>query len=540
MRNSVNGVGTLGIVRDTKPQLLPYNVWSDGRNVRFTKNRCYGMGGVVAGLATAKTGLLNVGIVNSPTQDYTIYTTGTKVYSWDGSTEHDITRTVGGDYSEDADNLFNIQSFNGFGVLNNNGVDTPQLWNPTAGGSTDLVALTNWNANWLTKRLRPFKAFLVAMNMTESSTLYPHKLRWSHPAEAGAVPSSWDETDATKDAGEFNFPDTEYGELVDGLELGNRFFIYKEGSIWAMSFVSGAAIFDLDPLVRSIGLQVPRSLVEIPNYKGSQPVHFFAGDESFYIMDGIRPIPVFEEVFEKEILALRDPTHYKTRSFTAVNPRHEEVWFCIPESGAEYATLAFCLNYVNGTYSIRELSGATKIISGFGVQFSQSTAVAELPYSDETLFSDDTGFADVENLPGVSVILEASPNNEMFYYLETGALDYDETPFVRYVERVGMATVQADPRRPESLREDYNVRKQVDRFTPKIVTGSAQVYVGRQETEMDPVAYLDPVVVDSSVHSQYLSTPLSGRFIAFKWESLGEDDFAIAGFDYNVEILGEW
>lgn len=537
-RNTVTDVGIAGIIRDIKPQLLPPSVWSDGRNVRFKKTKVYGMGGVEAVLGSTVTNLLNVGLISSAVTKYTIYTTGGKVFSYDGVSTFDITRAVGGDYSEDGDNLFDINVSNGIGLLNN-GIDLPQQWDPSV-GSNLLTALANWDTNWTAQKIVPFKALLVALNMTESASPLPHKMRWSHPAEPGAVPSTWDETDATKEAGEFSFPDTDKGELVNGRQMGETLYVYKEGSIWAVTYVGGNAILAARRLTEDIGISVPRSLVNLPFTKSGRRFQFFAGDENFFMNDGVTVTPVFEEIFRDEILTLRDATNYKSRSFSVVNYAENELWYCIPESGADYATLAICINYANNTYTLRELSGAANIVAGIGVDAVGAAALSDLPFSDDTFFSDDTGFFNQEVVPGRSVVIEASPSNEQLYYLDTGSLDYDGGAYPRYVRRQSIPTIKNDSRNPDATIVDYSKRQSVSSIVPKLYGGSARVKVGIQERENTPVSWVVDEVINTGVYRHDLSQPVSGRFISFEFSNVGSADFEIGGFDYEIDVLGEF
>lgn len=534
-RNIVHGVGTAGIVKDTKPELLPHNVWSDGRNVRFESNKFERMGGVVDFLDTDLPGLLSCGFVNSPTENFILYSTGGEVYSYDGVTTSEITKAAT-TYNETFTHVFDIQSFNGFGLLNQVG-DVPQLWDPSDGTNL-LVNLPNWDTDWRCYYLRQFKSFLIALNIIDGTDLYPHKMKWSAPAGPGAVPSTWDASDPTNEAGEFDFADTQHGELTGGLELGEQFLVYKQRAIWTFSYVGGIDILSRTPLVKGVGLYVPRSLVEIPNYKGERTVHFFAGEHNFYITDGVSVTPVFEEVFTEYVSDVASFTRYVLGAYSVVYPTQNEVWFCVPQQGDTYATIAFVMNYVNGTYTIRTLSGASNIVSGYGAEYSAAIP-ADLPYSDGTHFSDETGFENFETGKPINVLLEASGVNERLYHLDYGTADYDGGFFEAYLERTGLPTVQTDPRRPESTILDYDRRKLINWFTTKLFDGSsAAVEVGAQEVENADVYWIDPIVVDTSITRQYLPDPLSGRLMAFRVSSVGDEPFKVGGLDYNVELLG--
>ena len=111
-------------------------------------------------------------------------------------THSDITRAAG-DYTGAATDKWNGGVLGGIPVITN-GVDAPQSWSPVS-ASQQLIDLPNWPANTSCRIIRPFKNFLVAFNITLSSTVSPYKIKWSNPADPGSVPSSWDHPDATKD-----------------------------------------------------------------------------------------------------------------------------------------------------------------------------------------------------------------------------------------------------------------------------------------------------------------------------------------------------
>jgi hypothetical protein len=505
--------------------------------MRFEPNKVKLMGGVQR--ARQKEGLLSAGILSSPIDNFLIYSTGGKVYAWDGTSEFDITRETGGDYSDTIDNLFEVLGYNGFGVLNN-GVDLPQQWGATL-LSGSMTTLANWDTSWIAKKIRPFKAFLIALNMTEDGIPYPHKMRWSHPAEPGAVPSSWDPADSTREAGVFDFADVDKGIIVDGRELGDRFYVYKEGSIWVFDYVGGVQIFSRRNIVDNIGIRVSRSLVNIPTFGNARaPVQFFVGDQNFYVMDGLRPIPVWDNVFRNEILSVVNLDNWESRAFSVVNYRENEIWFCVPEVGEEYCTLAFVLNYVNGTSTIRELSGASSVVSGIGFFNSSQSLEDIIPFSDNTYFSDETGFFNTVVKPGSSVILEASPVEEAMFYLDLGAVDYDGNPYTGYVEREAIATIKNDSRNEKADIVDYNKRKMVHSLTPKLYEGAAGVKVGVQESDEEEILWYDMGEIDPLEYKFFFMEPPSGRFISFQFYSLPGVPFSMAGFDYEVSVLGEF
>jgi hypothetical protein len=75
----------------------------------------------------------------------------------------------------------------------------------------------------------------------EGGTPYPFMVKWSNLAVPGALPSTWNEADATQDAGEFDLAEGQ-DPIVDGLGLKDSFIVYKESSTWALDYIGGAFV----------------------------------------------------------------------------------------------------------------------------------------------------------------------------------------------------------------------------------------------------------------------------------------------------------
>jgi hypothetical protein len=104
-----------------------------------------------------------------------------------------------------------------------------------------------WNANWRAVALRSYKSFLIALNVTKAGVNFPSLVKWSDVAANNAAPTTWDETDTTKLAGE-NPLSQARTPIVDGGPLGDNFIIYTHDEVWKMSLVGGRFIFDFQRL----------------------------------------------------------------------------------------------------------------------------------------------------------------------------------------------------------------------------------------------------------------------------------------------------
>jgi len=201
----VRNAGKYGVVQDLKPWELPPEAWSRGNNVRPVEGAMEKIMGVSSsGLGTPIEKPMYLLAYRNAGTFFWIYASTGKISVTDGMTHKDITRTSGGDYSATLTTQWTGQVFGGIPILNNQS-DDPQQWSGDFGTPTKFEALSNWPANTKCKALRGFKQFLIAMNVSKGATDYPRMVKWSTAASANAVPSSWDETDAANDAGEFEF-----------------------------------------------------------------------------------------------------------------------------------------------------------------------------------------------------------------------------------------------------------------------------------------------------------------------------------------------
>jgi hypothetical protein len=259
----LSGLGDVGIIKDLTPESVgsvPLGAWTDGKNVSFID------GAVMKGPGrsvefTPDIEPYGVFHVSGPDTAYVVCTGLAKIYAYIlAGASGDITRAAGGDYVGGQDDRWQYADFNGVPIFNN-GKDIPQAWT-TVGVGSKLVDLANWPSGMTAKALRGYKSHLVALNVFKGGVSYPRMVKWSHAADPGVVPNSWNEADPTKDAGEtFLVPGDD--ALVDGLALGGAFVIYGENSMWSMHYVGGMFIFGFNELSKAAGLVGPDALCEI-------------------------------------------------------------------------------------------------------------------------------------------------------------------------------------------------------------------------------------------------------------------------------------
>lgn len=529
-RIPVNLVGKIGIVRSTDiaVHMLPLEAWSDGQNVRFQNNKVVKFPGHSQVLGTP--GVAPYWNIAVPTNanDFWIYGGLLKLYVVDQNSSHtDLTRTVGGDYSTDLTALWNGGVLGGIAVVNN-GIDVPQFWaNPDP--ATKMANLTNWPSTHRCKIIRPFKNFLVAGNITKGSINYPHMIRWSHPADPGAVPSSWDETDATKDTGEVELTDVQSGVVRDMLELNDIMMIYKDGAIHGMSHIGGSNIFRFFGISSVAGILAEKCVVPLPNNAG----HFVATGDDLGICDGRSFESVVDERWRKFITKNINQQYFR-RSFCVANHAEKSMWFCFPTSGFDRPNLIMEYNLVDKSIGVRDLSGISYIASGRLNEGTPSETYDTITDVFDVLLNT---FDAQEQASFVRRLIGAGYLNTKLFRLDD-TTQFDGANATSFVARSGIAALGV--KKDGTVILDYKKRRMITRLYPRMTGGPVNIYIGAHESALSNPTYANAISFDpNTMEFVEPDPPVSGRFCAVKFESLGSSSWELEGYDIEVADLGE-
>lgn len=343
----ITGLDQLGFVQDVKPYTLPPNAWSDVRNVRFIDDSVYptyghaGVLGVPQIVPYYVHGTLDVGLA-----PLFAYCGLAKAWATDGTTHVDITRLAGGDYAATENDLWSAVEFGGISIFNN-GVDVPQAWIGRQ-ISQPLVNLANWPANTTAKIVRAYRRFLFAFDVTVSGTRFPTLAKWSHEADPGTVPSTWDPADETKDAGEYPLIDTA-GEVLEALPLGDVMCVYKSDAMYLARYIGGTFVFDLPLQFRDFGILSQRCVGEW------QKKHIVLSNASdLFISDGFQYKPILERRMRRWLGSRIDSAN-AFKSFVVINHVENEAWVCFPENGSTLPSIALIVNLNTGAAAPRDL-----------------------------------------------------------------------------------------------------------------------------------------------------------------------------------------
>lgn len=513
-------------MRDKRPHELPLAAWSDGLNVRFGQDGAERIAGYKQVYDPPSIPPYHLLYVQVPAGPLWLYPGLAKAYATDGNTHANVTRQSVGvdvDYSATVDLNWTSSVLGGVAVLNN-GVDAPQQWLVPALANR-LANLSNWPASTTCGALRAFKNFLVALDVTESGTRYPQMVRWSHPADPGGVPASWDYSDPTLDAGRIELKETS-DYCVDCATLRDINVIYKEFSTWGMQFIGGIELFRFYKIFDNIGAMTRRCAAE-----------FFSGQHAVLTLDdlvrhdGQNATSLLDRRWRKALFNDLDRSKY-TRSFVAVDYPNDEVWVCYVPNGATLCSRALVWNFRDDKLSFRELPSVAHIATG-AVDF--TGIVSNTWDSDSGSWDSDTTYWDFSSYdPTTRRLLMAGAGSTHLFGSPFSTAANGAT-FSAFLERKGLGF----PLRTDGP-PDITTVKQVRRIWPHVEGENGQTlqfYVGGQEdVDAEPV-YTGPYdfVIGETRHVDCLVT---SRLHALKVMSVANFDWRLTGYEVDVIARG--
>jgi len=509
----VKQVGQYGVIRDLSQPELPINAWTDCKNIRFLDGfawQFYGHGEIYASPSVTPYHVLPLTVAGV---SYWLYAGAAKIYTVTGSTHTNITRqtaSVDVDYAATR-NSWTSTVLGGIPVLNN-GVDAPQQWLLTG----KCTAVTAWPASTTCASMRAFKNVLVALDVTKSGTRYPYLVKWSHPADPGAMPSTWDHTDATKDAGEFDLSDG-YGYIIDGLALRDSFMIYKTDGVFRLDYTGGAFVYRNNKVLGMSGAMNKNCITELDG------IHFVLTGSDVVVHDGQTATSVLDKQTRRYLFQNID-SDYAYLAFVFKNPYLNEVFVCYPEPGNTSCNKAMVWNWKDKTISFREMPNVIHATNGILSNGLSQTFDADTGSFD----SDITLFNAGEYTPANARVVLASADTKL-YQLDSSAT-FNGTAIDAYVERRGL---HFDA--PDKIKTVRGIRPRITGTTGATVL----IYVGAStEPYGDPV-YQAAVswTIGTSVSADVFCT---GRYIAIKFGSGTATQWRLDSYDIDVVTGGAW
>lgn len=512
----IGAVGQKGVVKDLSSAELPPNIWTDALNIRFLDGyayQSYGHGQVYGTLSAAPQHIVPVTIAGAR---YWIYATAAGTYcvtiTGGAAVETDLTHATP---RTGVVNQWTSTVLSGIPILNVGDTSkVPMSWDLNT--ANNFVDLANWPAGYYCKSLRAYKNSLVALNVTIAGTNYPYMVLWSHPADPGSVPASWDTTDATKDAGKLDC--AEGGDaIMDGLQLRDSFMIYKESSVWRMDYTGGPFVYRFSKVLGISGALNRNCIVEIDGQ------HLVLTGSDVMVHDGQQANSVLDKATRRWLFQNID-TSYANLCFVARNPFFNECWICFPAIGATSCNRAMIWNYRDSTVSFRSLPNVNHINFGpVDNGLSDTWASDSAPWaSDLTLWNGP------DYVPSTTRLMAASADTKLF--LMDASAAFDGAIADAYLERHGL-TFDA----PESLKLVKGVRAQITGN----VGDTVLIYVGAADDPYEEPTYGAAMTYTIGTTIQ-CDCFVTGRYIAIKFATGSAYQWRLDSYSVDVELAGAY
>ena len=546
----INDLTSIGVVQDEPGYQLPPEAWTIGNNMRVLDNgmrRLFGWtpifnSAVIGGDYAAENALdlyvdetgnniyvtevLQPGLsaapyflmyVSSVAQPWWLWASLTDVFVWNGATNTNISSAPGA-YNANDSKSWNGTIFGGTPILND-GNDPPQMWSLPYSTSTLLAPLTAWPAGYLTRVIRSFGPYLVALNLNVSGTSFPHRVLWSTEGQPGSVPQSWDVTDPTVDAGQNDLPDADSGIILDGMGLQGNFYIYKEAAVWRMRFIGGRFIFTFEPFLDTVGLLCTRAVC----MTGSGQQHVFVTQDDMLMHNGNTATPLLDGKFKRYLFNQIDTTNY-TNSFMMNNPLYDECWFCYPSIGNTEPNRALIFNWKHGKFTEADIDFQCSAVGQTSQSSGGTWAQANIPWS-----SDPAAWATSQRRRTVIGNVQTSK----IHLFDSGAFR-DGLPFTGTLQRSNLAVI--GKKRNGEWIVDWQRRKQINRVWPKALIGPVNVRIGYQDTIGGGVRWT-PSQSFNPITQRFVDGTLgSGASVAIEFSA--PNDFRLDGYKIDLAPLG--
>jgi hypothetical protein len=505
-----------GMIKDTNNTVLPNDYFSHTQNARFedgAAKKVLGEDQVFGTPTVAPYFSLNW---TTGANSYWFYAGSAKIYRYDGSNHTDFTRASGGDYSTNLTGVGNWVGsiFNGLPILCN-GVDDPQCLANT--GANAFSDLTNWPSNTTCKVIRPYKSYLIALNLTESSSSLPNKVRWGNSAENLSLPSTWTAA-ADNDAGSVTLGDA--GDfIIDGFPLKQSFVIYKENTTYLMNFIGGNLVFSFQKLFDDSGVLSRNCVAE---YNGN---HFVVTNGDIIIHNGVKKQSIATNVVKRTFFEEIDSTNY-ANTFVTHNKQKNEIWVSYPTVGSTYCNKALIWNYNTNSFSFRELPEILHIATGI-VNPGTSSVVWSGQSQTWITYSTSENWGQREFNPTETSILMSSTGKTKLFRADNG-FDFAGSDFTMILERKGL-----------TLDGNTNTVKQIRKITPRFSsTGTAEVFVGSSMTPDGTYTYKTQQTINPDTQNK-VDARATGKYMAIKFQNTTATTFELNGYDIEYEVLGE-
>lgn len=408
-------------------------------------------------------------------------------------------------------------NLNGIACINSI-ANPPYFWHDGLGGAAQALPGQR-SASTRYRILRPFKYHLIGLGVITATTDLPDELHWSDAADPGQVPATW-VPGPDNEAGD-NVLSDENGAIIDGLALRDAFYIYKEDSVYEMTYVGGSSVFRFRKVFGTTGVLAANCIVRVG---GS---HVVLGNGDIYQHDGQNMKSIVDARVKEAFFAGIDNTAYAT-SFVCYNEPRNEVWFCVPAEGATAPNVAMVWNVTTDEIGYTVIPTADYGAPGIVTDDGSGIAVDDWDTDTQSWADDITVWNGKEFSAVEDVILLADAVNSKLYLTNTGTTKNGQG-YSSGVTRLGLDL--GSPGREKGIR----------RIWPKINAPADTVFNLRLFNQRSPAADQSQIVNRSFTNGpDGVAVNGNARYMGIEISTQESVAWDISGFDVEFSDQGHF
>lgn len=497
------GFSTGGLNTDTPPYDLPDNMLTTAKNFRcdnktLTSNNIF-----------SKTFALKD---NAPIKS--IYITSEGGGYWVIVNKTSITKILASEmdvtpdsYSAGSGPIVSVAALADIPIVNNSGTK-PYFMLPSSAKFMPLPwdKSKDWAAaNQTCDVMVSHKQFLFALSITDNGIHHPTTLRWSHPADVGAVPVSWDPTDTTKAAGITTLGGNG-GNIIAALPMRDSLVIYRSNGISIADYVGGQYVWKIRHVQTGVGILTPDAVADVNG------LHFFVSNGEVYSFDGNSIFPIANDRVAKQLNQIDEQSIQML--FVVHDQTDKSVMIFMPINNAKGCNLCLIYNYASNAWTTIEVP-PTKF-AGYGtIAGNIKTWDASTGSWDE---AGNTWEANTSAPSNKTVVTISTEDDSAYNLLSLKPINgFENLTFNSIIERTDL-----------SIGEPEHVST-IQRIYPYISgVGKVNFQVGSQMYPGAPVLW-KPVQVFDINNERKIDIRTTGLYHAFRISSDGSSSYSISG-----------
>lgn len=544
-------VGVYGLVTDRSGDQLPPQTWDVAKNIECRDGYAQTARGFNQIFPDGTQRVEAIKQMKAPDGTrYAVYAGGTEVYVANESGHEQITTAL---TALDPREKYSLVSFHGIPVINSPQA-VVQTWDFNVLNNT--VNMAGLNTNFRFQRILSYKNFLIGLgfkNLADVSPAWNYKaLVWSHGADPGFLPSSWDYTDPTLDAGLTELGETD-DNLVDGVTLGSKMILYKEDTTWVMDYIGGPFIFRIDKMFGDLGLLAPNCAVEYSTSQGKY--HLVVTKSDIRRHNGVSHESVLDRKLRKRFSDSLSREHADW-TFVLHYQAKNEIWIFYPDEAAvDGCNKVLAWNYLDETFTERDTpsvrAGCTAVVEPNLVKtwdsFSGFWNEDSATWDSDLEAWDDAEYEAWELYSKAWSEFLANPNQ---YSLIAGtSLSADNLIFVYDFSNLANGSYYQcllEKRDIALLGYDKQGAPIVDMGSTKICTEvwphvrgnqPLQIFIGAAD-EVGGVLYWEGPFMFNPTVDRKIDCHVSGRMFGVKFQTFGQVDLKMDGYSLHITKLG--